>query len=285
MTIHVVAEMLNEAPNLKGLVKSASDLEALQGFPTSSKELSTLSLAKIEYMEKVANLEVDPLAKAHVIRACALYGIKDSGLPTELTTPLMKQASIQAHEAELKATVMRMEDLRTHRQFDQLVKVARTLDGQFEDLDHRFLNQFTGKGTLDKKACLEALNKRFVMTKDEDFTKVASVLEKKDFSTLNQGDKQMILDTIYGLDKKAGLSQKGWCIYEETILEKKAESINLGKGKQVPIERVLDILPALQDALGKDVVKEIQAAEKNGSAQAVIDSLPMDLKGIISRYV
>lgn len=294
MTIHIVTDMFAQVPTLRGLVKSASDLEALQGFPTSTKELSFLSLAKIEYMEKVAGMTINATDKAHVKKACSLYGI--TGVIGEAMSLLSsaafeKSASEIEKQAETLAAIDMMKDLSRSGQVEQLVKVARKLEQNFtnsEELsNHSYLKQYTGKGYLDKQAMLKSLEKRKVLTGDETFEKVAKVLESKDFSTFGEADKVKILDTIQGLDKAAGLNYRGLNIYEETVLPeltKSAETVNLGKGKSVSVEKVLDVIPALQDALGKDVVKEIQSAGP-GSAQAVIDSLPMDLKAIIARYV
>lgn len=294
MTIHIITDMFAQVPTLRGLVKSAEDLEALQGFPTTTKELSFLSLAKIEYMEKVAGLTVHAEDRARVKKACSLYGI--SGVVGEAmsmlsTAAMEKSASEIEKRAETIATIEMMKDLSRSGQVDQLVKVARKLDENYssnEELSsHTYLKQYTGKGYMDKQAMLNALEKRRVLTGDENFEKVAYVLKGKDFSLFTDIDKVKILDTIQGLDKTAGLNPRGLNIYEETMLSeltKSAETVSLGKGKSANVDKILDVLPALQDALGADVVKEIQSAGP-GSAQAVIDSLPMDLKAIIARYV
>ena len=59
-------------------------------------------------------------------------------------------------------------------------------------------------------------------------------------------------------------------------------SIKLGK-TSASLERILDVIPALQDALGAETVKEI--VEAGQEAGPIIASLPMDLKAIIATYV
>lgn len=290
MTTAVLKEMFSYQPELQRLVKSAEDLTAImEGFPTGSESLTLLSMAKLSFMEKVANVQVAPYIATTVKQAATLYGVKDvveESMALLATTIMEKRASDSHLQYEVSVALDKMLTLDRDNKVDELVKVASHISADYYEVEglvgSPLVSIYSGVSALDKGSTLQALEKRAFLTRDNTYSELALVLSDKDFSGFTKEANEKVLATIHDVDSSFHLGIKGWNIYKEARVKSAAENIKLGK-TSASLERILDVIPALQDALGAETVKEI--VEAGQEAGPIIASLPMDLKAIIATYV
>lgn len=290
MTTAVLKEMFSYQPELQRLVKSAEDLTAImEGFPTGSESLTLLSMAKLSFMEKVANVQVAPSIATTVKQAATLYGVKDvveESMALLATTIMEKRASDSHLQYEVSVALDKMLTLDRDNKVDELVKVASHISADYYEVEglvgSPLVGIYSGVSALDKGSTLQALEKRAFLTRDNTYSELALVLSDKDFSGFTKEANEKVLATIHDVDSSFHLGIKGWNIYKEARVKSAAENIKLGK-TSASLERILDVIPALQDALGAETVKEI--VEAGQEAGPIIASLPMDLKAIIATYV
>jgi len=290
MTATVLKEMFSYQPELQSLIKSAEDLTAImEGFPTGSEALTMLSMAKLSFMEKVANVQVPPSVSNQVKQAATLYGVKDvveESMALLATTIMEKRASDSHLVYEVSVAINKMLTLDRDNKVDELVKVASHINADYSEVEgligSSLVSIYSGASTLDKGSTLQALEKRAFLTRDSIYSELATVLSSKDFSGFTKEANEKVLAAIHDVDKSFHLGIKGWNIYKEARVKSAAENIKLGK-TSASLERILDVIPALQDALGAETVKEI--VEAGQEAGPIIASLPMDLKAIIATYV
>lgn len=290
MTTTVLKEMFSYQPELRSLIKSAEDLTAImEGFPTGSEALTMLSMAKLSFMEKVANVQVPPSVSNQVKQAATLYGVKDvveESMALLATTIMEKRASDSHLVYEVSVAINKMLTLDRDNKVDELVKVASHINADYSEVEgligSSLVSIYSGVSTLDKGSTLQALEKRAFLTRDNIYSELATVLSSKDFTGFTKEANEKVLAAIHDVDKSFHLEIKGWNIYKEARVKSAAENIKLGK-TSASLERILDVIPALQDALGSETVKEI--VEAGQEAGPIIASLPMDLKAIIATYV
>ena len=290
MTATVLKEMFSYQPELQSLIKSAEDLTSImEGFPTGSEALTMLSMAKLSFMEKVANVQVPPNVSNQVKQAATLYGVKDvveESMALLATTIMEKRASDSHLVYEVSVAINKMLTLDRDNKVDELVKVASHINADYSEVEglisSSLVSLYSGVSTLDKGSTLQALEKRAFLTRDNIYSELATVLSSKDFTGFTKEANEKVLAAIHDVDKSFHLEIKGWNIYKEARVKSAAENIKLGK-TSASLERILDVIPALQDALGSETVKEI--VEAGQEAGPIIASLPMDLKAIIATYV
>lgn len=290
MTATVLKEMFSYQPELQSLIKSAEDLTAImEGFPTGSEALTMLSMAKLSFMEKVANVQVPPNVSNQVKQAATLYGVKDvveESMALLATTIMEKRASDSHLVYEVSVAINKMLTLDRDNKVDELVKVASHINADYSEVEglisSSLVSLYSGVSALDKGSTLQALEKRAFLTRDNIYSELATVLSSKDFTGFTKEANEKVLAAIHDVDKSFHLEIKGWNIYKEARVKSAAENIKLGK-TSASLERILDVIPALQDALGAETVKEI--VEAGQEAGPIIASLPMDLKAIIATYV
>ena len=289
MTIPVMQELLAYLPHLSGHLKTANQtLEASSGYPISNRDMTIVSAHKVLYLEKVAHQPV-PSAISHLVKkAAALYGVLDhveQAIKDLEGQILEKSASADKYSAEIENALHYVHNLHQSRDVNGLVKVARSLNpespGHQEVLDSPLLAAYLQPEALDKDNVCSALSKRAFMTGSADYVDLLTVLNRVDFGGLTKEANQKILDSINHVDTENHLHFKGWNIYTEALTKSASETFKMGN-KEVGIQQILEVLPALQDALGKDTVKEILDA--GPEAGPILASLPADLKAIIGRY-
>lgn len=289
MTIPVMQELLAYLPHLSGHLKTANQtLEASSGYPISNRDMTIVSAHKVMYLEKIAHKPVSSTISHLVKKAAALYGVLDhvekaiSELEGQI---LQKSASASRYSAEVENALHYVHNLHQSRDVNGLVKVARSLNsespGHQEVLDSPLLQAYLQPESLDKSNICTALSKRAFMTGSNDYLDLLTVVKSVDFRGLTKEANQKILDSINHVDTENHLHFKGWNIYTEALTKNASETFKMGS-KEVGLQQILEVLPALQDALGKDTVKEILDA--GPEAGPIIASLPVDLKAIIGRY-
>lgn len=290
MTTSIANELLAYAPELKELVKSA---EQVDGLSTASKGDTLFSYVKMEFMEKVAGLTVDNTDRYRVLRASTLYDIEKQA--SEIVKAIqrrvqVKQASEMTKSAELVVAQDTFEAMEAgYVNQDKMVKMARALTDAYDaDITSDSIKQYSCQGYLSKEAAQRSLRSRFQATKDEAFEKLASALDTLDTGAFTIDEKRKFADFVHGLDKKANLTAIGFNVYKEVFLTKAASitsalMVAVSPTKSVPVEKIIAIAPDLAGAMGPEVTKELQGDPM--TVKSVVESLPLDLKGVLARYV
>ncbi len=290
MTTKVTQELVAYFPHLAGHLKQASDMaEVVTGFPTSDIDSTLISALKVEYMEKVSHQAVPHAVSVMVKKAALLYGVADlvSDAVSRLTASLLeKSASETDYSQQVYVANQYIHDLHVRQDVVGLIKVARSLDdtlpGHKELMDNPYLSPYKAPESLDKSSVIQALEKRAFITGSPEYSELKQVLQSKDFGGFSKEACVKVLDAIHSVDSKHHLSIRGCDIYKESLVKVASETFKLG-GKSASLEKILEVIPALQDALGKETVKEILDA--GPEAGPIIASLPLDLKAVIGTYV
>ena len=290
MTISVIRQLFSHYPELQYLVKQASDLPRIvDGFPTDDRALTLLSAAKLMYMQKIAEMPVPVEVIVHVKKAGQLYDVLDAAelaIQHLSSTMLEKTAAASRREYEVSQTLRRLEELEASGNVTELVKIASTVNenvDKYPDIvGTPTLAIYSGDMPLDRDSTILALEKRAYVTKDQTYKDLANVLVDKQFSGFSKEANEKILNAVQSTDEIHYLSHRGWNIYKEARVKTASQTLSIA-GKAIPLQRVLDVLPDLTDALGKDTVDEILKAGPD--AAPAIEALPSDLKAIIGRYV
>lgn len=290
MSLYITQEVLAYVPELKEMVKSASEAD---GFPVSSKEEALMSSVKVGYMVKVAKASTEGLDLTKIAKASELYGVAEQA--AQIVESIAAKAMVKkANHEKLAAEIIIAEDNFQALQggivnTEKLTKIARTLyDNHGEDLTLDAIKQYACAGYMEKSATIRALKARHRASGIEAFEKLASAMESFDTGSMPLEDKRKLADFINGLDKKAGLVARGFNIFEEVFMTKKAQiasalMVNITNNKAVPVEKIMSVAPDLVGVLGADVVKELQGDPT--TVKSVVESLPLDLKSILAKYV
>lgn len=289
MTTAITNELLGYVPELKELVKSAEQVDSLS---TSCKGDTLFSYVKMEFMEKVAGVPVDNTDRARVLKASTLYGIEKNAseiVKHMLSRVHIKKASENKKQAELIIAQDNFEAMDSgFINQERMVKMARALsDNYHDDITSDAVKMYACDGYLSKSAAFRSLKSRYIATADEAFNKLAMALDHLNTDSFSVEEKRKFADFVHGMDKKAGLTAKGFNIYKEVFLTKSAAigsalMVQLGN-KSVPVEKIIAVAPDLAGAIGPDVAKELQGDPQ--TVKAVAESLPVDLKGVIAKYV
>lgn len=289
MIAYTLKNVLELVPAALPFVKEAS-LE--QEYPLANKHDCMASALCVSYHEHIDHKSVDPWVMEKIASAIDTYGIR-----TEYQTfvadlkrgqTMTKQAAAEDKQAEFMAKQAAFEGDRSG--FVDVEQLAKQASDLYEEAQRYGITPvesilvYSGNAYLSKQAAVGALTARFQLTKDPVFVKIAVAISDEDNFNPSRKTIQDLCQTVSGLDKKAGISARGFDFYREALIVKEAafsKSVRVRVGKEeFPLETVMRI-PShhLENYLGKDVAKELRADPAN--AKAVIESLPADLQQIL----
>lgn len=282
MPLHTIKKVSELVPETSGLIKRAS-LE--QNLPTGNRDETLLSALELEYMIKVAHVQVDLDDAERVCRAVDLYGIAPE--VKDKAGFMIKAASEQAAgNREVKREVDRAVDFIDSQLLSMnpdLEKVAEACEGLWDEYsDHISSLQvklYAGAGTLVKEAAVMALNHRAKRTGNPEFEKVAQVINATDIDRLSVDDNRSIISAIRGLEKAANYMETD--LYTDIFTKQAAVLVNLGK-KSVPAEELVKVAEHVGDVLGRDIGTLLKSAQDN---KAAIEALPLGELQVIARLV
>lgn len=269
MPLHTVKKVSELVPEAGALVKRAS-LE--QNMPTGSRDETLVSALELEYMMKVAHTQVDLDDAERVCRAVDLYGLKDE--VAAHTQTMVKSASAvldTKHELKRAEDFISSQLMTMNPDLEKIAEVSEGLWDEYNEMiDNDHVKLYAGAGTLVKEAAVLALKHRTVRTGNEEFEKVASVIEATDVSHLTTEDNRAIINAIKGLEKEAHYMETD--LYTDMFMTKEAAvSISLGR-KQVDATELMKIASQAGDVLGQDIGELLKTAGHN---KAAIEALPM----------
>ena len=289
MLAYTLKEILTLVPEALPLVKEA---HVDQEMPLSNRDSCIATALQLKYHEAVEYKPVDVFSIEKVAKAVRLYGVED--VVSDLSDKLVKAANERKANAgrDLKAEYLTKQAAfdgegtgfpDPQRLADRAAELYKEAQAVGAEPSENVL-RYSGHGFLSKEAAVKALAARFQATKNPDFVKIASALNRLDTLTMKSETIQDICSTVTQMDKEAGLHAKGFDFYREAILTKEAAvvtSLNVKLcGKEVPYESILRVgRDRIAQYIGEDVAKEIDAGPMN--AKQVLETLPLDLQRLI----
>ncbi len=278
------------APESYSLIKEASVTEE---FPVDSAASALASAMRVEYLTKVAHTEVSAVDRWNVEKAVIAYGLleKVAELSTRVSEYAREVATQRAYNAEdtlrIKeaAAFVTTESLRP-----DLEKVASACARIVDDFEGQGLTisedvqRYSGMYQLDKQATELSLKARESLTKCAEYSALLGLV---------QGDFPVEKLNEMGREKRAAFAQAVITLdkanhypgdfYKEAFVKKASVNVTLA-GKSYDMAKIA--------SLGKSQLGDILGADVAGSMtgdlaydKAVIDSLPMDSKNTLGRFM
>lgn len=279
-TITKVAELV---PAAGALIKRAS---FEKHFPTTSRDETLLSALELEYMIKVAHTKVDLDDAERVCRAVDLYGLADE-VRTHSGT-MVKSASIMRDNArEVQSQITQAErfiDTQLMSSNPNMEKVAEASEHLWDEystmVESDSVKLYAGAGTLVKEAAVLALQHRAKRTGNQEFEKIAQVIDATNPSMLSVDDNRAIINAIRGLEKAAHYTESD--LYKDMFHTKKAACmVKLGI-KSVDATDLVGVAGHVGSILGADIGKLLLDAAQNAAA---IEALPLGERQVIAGLV
>lgn len=283
MPIHVIKNVLGLVPEVAGHVKKAY---VEQDFPTHDLDSTIVSALEIAYLTKVAHVPVDIEDVARVSTAVKLYGVSDK--VHEHVDNMCKQAVMTKTASQnVEDEVRQAEELIRSRAavpvgIEKVASQAAELYDNYTDLvTDKTVCLYACAGTLVKEAALAALKVRAERTGNQQFTKVAQIIEASDVEKFSVEDNRTVVNAILTLEKQANYFASD--IFPEIFsMEKKAAMVDLGSKKVSPEAIIRLGADRVKTLVGSEVAKLVESHDA-ASLVAVINSLPLPEKQLLAR--
>ena len=283
MPIHVIKNVLGLVPEVAGHVKKAY---VEQDFPTHDLDSTIVSALEIAYLTKVAHVPVDIEDVARVSTAVKLYGVSDK--VHEHVDNMCKQAVMTKTASQnVEDEVRQAEELIRSRAavpvgIEKVASQAAELYDNYADLvTDKTVRLYACAGTLVKEAALAALKVRAERTGNQQFTKVAQIIEASDVEKFSVEDNRTVVNAILTLEKQANYFASD--IFPEIFsMEKKAAMVDLGSKKVSPEAIIRLGADRVKTLVGSEVAKLVESHDA-ASLVAVINSLPLPEKQLLAR--
>lgn len=292
MLAYTLKEILDLVPEALPLVKEA---QINQDMPLGNRDSCIATALQIKYNEHVSYKPIDVFSLDKVAAAIKAYGVQD--VVSDLTDKLIKAAAERRislgrnlkdeylqKEAAFQGEGSGFNDpIRLAKQATSLFKEASTLGTTPSEM----VTRYSGNAMLDKEAAISALASRFHATKNADFVKIASALNRLDTFNVKPETVQDICYTISEMDKEAGLSALGFDFYKEALISKEAAafavSVMLGN-RRVPYEKIARVgRDRISQYVGEDVAKEMDRGPMH--TKQSFEALPLALQKLVCQVV
>lgn len=279
MPLHIIKKVTELVPEAGALVKRAS-LE--NNLPTTNKEETLMSALELEYMTKVANVKVDLEDAQRVCQAVDLYGLADE-VRAHTQTMVKSASAIANNEAETIRQVEEAEHfvetqlLSMNPNMEKIAQVSEDLWDNYSDyIKNDKVKLYAGSGSLIKEAAVVALNHRAKRTGNQEFEKVASLIESTNVEALSIEDNRAIISAIRGLEKSASYMESN--LYTDMFITKKASCVVDLCGKKVSADSLSALSGDVGSILGSDIGALLADCHQNIAA---IEALPLGEKQAI----
>lgn len=285
MPIHVIKNVLGLIPEVAGHVKKAY---VEQDFPTHDVDSTIVSALEVAYLTKVAHVPVDPDDVARVAHAVKLYGVSDK--VHEHVENLCKQAYLTKTASQnIQDEVRQAEELIRSRAstpvgIEKVASQAAELYDTYPDMvSDKTVRLYACTGTIVKEAALAALKVRAERTGNQQFTKIASIIEASDVEKFSVEDNRTVVNAILTIEKQANYFASD--IFPEIFsMEKKAAMVDLGSKKVSPEAIIRLGADRIRTLVGDDVAKLVESHDA-ANLVAVINSLPLPEKQLLARVL
>lgn len=287
---YTLKHVIQLVPEVLPLIKKSSIEE---DYPTNNRDSALASGLAVIYNTQIKPDFGGNIPFEKIAQACVAYGVSEdlenlSKLMIDRNREqIVKSAealtpeSFKTKEAYWKGNLTGFCDLeKTAQEACVLYDEAMTLGVE----PSRELGIYSSNAYLSKAAAVGALGARFQATKNEVFVKLAAALSREKDFMISSPLVKSLCSTVTSLDKKAGLSAKGFNFYREALIDKQA-ALNYTQaricGVYYPIQKIMSLPEAyINDYLGKDFYKEMSSDP--ASAKALVESLPRDTQIVLS---
>jgi hypothetical protein len=291
MLAHQLKQILQLVPEAMPLVKQASvDKE----YPLDNKDSTLATALQVKYFEKVAYQAVDFMTLEKIAKAVNLYGIGDQ--VTDLTNKMVKAAAQKKSDDEISTPenyFLKEASFTGDLGSAKVSRLSQAATDLYKQAYAQKLNPdeavvlYSGNGYFNKEAAARSLSVRYSLTKDEDFIKVAKILEEEcDNDQLKTAEGLVkVANFVTKLDEKNHLDYRGFNFYKETFHVKLADFksvLNIKvNGTNVPYEKFEKLgKQTISQYMGEDIAKEMDQGPEN--FKAVVETLPLDLQKVLS---
>lgn len=282
MSIHTIKKVAELVPEVAGMIKAANLQTDLS---TESKEDTILSALSMAYMTKVAHTPVSEEDGMRVAKAVDLYQVQ--GIVQDHALSMIKAARDKQLGRSISDEVLNAEGLIESQigfspDFEKVAEASEALfDAHTSSISSDTVKLYAGAHTIDKQAAVAACLWRAKRTGNNEFTKIARVLNSTNIDTLTVEDNRAIVSAIRGLEKSANYIESN--IYKDIFTKEASVNVNLMK-KSVSAESIIKVASHIGDVLGADLGQAIGSADTM-SVKHIVEALPNGEKEVIEGIV
>ena len=286
MLAYDLNDILKIVPEAVCLVKEASVSE---NFPIDNKDSALASALRIAYLTKVAGEQVNYVTQEKVAQAVTAFGVGEVFTKMASKIEAFGEAEKQASMYDLDQTLaLQQEVLRGELGFGQdLLKVASYAEGVYERFPGKEMDETTHRYSsvmpFGEDELSNALQKRAYLTGDSRYQDILDVVKEVGVETLNLGTREKrasVAKTVANLDRELHYNGD---FYKEAFVKQASYNVRLN-AKTVPYESLVKMgKDHIGDLIGKDVAASLTGDFAND--KAVIESLPMDEKAVLERFL
>jgi hypothetical protein len=292
MLAYTLKEILELVPEALPLVKEAHINEDM---PLGNRDSCIATALQMKYHEHIHYKPVDVFALDKIASAVKLYDVQ--GIVEDLTDKLVKAAAQRQTtlSRDSKAEYFQKQAAFQQEAFDNPERLANLAQALFKEAQHLNLAEheidekvlrYSGHALLSKEAAISSLAARYHATKNADFVKIATALDRLDTFKVKPETVQDLCTTISTLDKEAGLQSIGFDFYKEAFITKEAlTSLNVKLcDRQVPYEKIARAgRDRISQYIGEDLAQEMDRGPMN--TKYAFEALPRDLQKLVCSIV
>lgn len=289
MLAYTLKDILTLVPEALPLVKEA---HIDQDMPLGNRDSCIATALQLKYQEAVSYTPADVFAIEKVAKAVRLYGVED--VVSDLSDKLVKAANDRragrTHDVKGEYLTKQAYFEGEGSGFTDSVRLSEVAGELYKQAaaagvePSERVQRYSGHAFLSKEAAVGSLAARYQATKNPDFVKIASAINRLDTAAMKTETVQDICSTVAQMDKDAGLHSLGFDFYREALLTKEAAirsamTVKLA-GKDVPYESIARVGRGnIAQYIGEDVAKEMDKGPAH--AKQVFETLPLDLQTLV----
>ena len=282
MSIHTIKKVVELLPSVGTMVKAASLTKELS---TDTREDTIVSALSMIYMEKVARSLISEEDHTRVSKAVDMYQVRE--IVQDHAVSLIKAARDKSMCKSIEDEVRQAEQFIEGQMgftpnFEKVAEAAVSLyDNHKAYISSEIIKRYAGAYSIDKQAAIASCRWRAKRTGDNNFNKIASIIEATNIDNLSIEDNRSIVSAIVGLEKSANYIESD--VYRDIFVKRASIDVNLIK-RTVPVESIVKISTHIGDVLGKDLGDALSSSDPM-SIKHIIEALPNGEKELIEGIV
>lgn len=282
--------ILSVVPEAYPLIKEASVTE---DYPLDSQASTLASALRIQYLTKVAHESIPASVEWEVSKAVSAFGLmeKVAQYSARMDAFAKDKAIFDSYDEE---QTLRIKEASAFVQAEvlrpDLEKIASTCSdivSSFEGTSLSFSEdtlRYSGSYMLDKQATELCLRARSHLTKCAEYEAILGLVQGgfpvEKLNEMSREKRAAFATAVVKLDKANAYPGD---FYKEAFVKQAELSVDLG-GKSYPMSKITALGNGyLGDILGKDVASSLTGDQ--GDDKAILDSLPLDSKTALARFI